>query len=144
MWDFIINKKDARSVVPASRYNIESWFSEKEKPGTVNTRHGYFIDNDPSTMDTSLFSMTQVELERTDPQQRQLLELAREVVEDAGIVNWRGSKTGVWVGNFSEDWSEIMDKDSQQYGVHRIIGQSDFALANRISYEMDLQGPRYE
>ena len=37
-----------------------------------------------------------------------------------------------------------MDKDSQQYGVHRIVGQGDFVLFKRISYEMDLQGPRYE
>ena len=143
MWEFLINKKDARSEVPASRYNADGWYSEKDKPASVKAKHGYFLDNDPGTMDTSFFSLTQVELERCDPQQRQLLEVVREAVEDAGVTAWRGTKTGVWVGNYSEDWCEMMDKDPQQYGVHRIVGEGDFALSNRISYEMDLQGPRY-
>ena len=47
--------------------------------------------------------MTQAELERCDPQQRQLLEVVREAVEEAGVTAWRGTKTGVWVGNYSED-----------------------------------------
>lgn len=143
MWEFLINKKDARSKIPESRYNAEGWYSDKDKPGSVRTKHGYFLDNDPGTLDASFFSMTRNEIERCDPQQRQLLEVVREAVQDAGITGWRGSKTGVWVGSYGEDWCEVMDKDPQQYGVHRIVGEGDFALSNRVSYEMDLQGPRY-
>ena len=36
----------------------------------------------------------------------------------------------------------MLEKDAQQYGVYRVVGSGDFALANRVSYEMNLQGPR--
>lgn len=58
--------------------------------------------------------MSKSELEQMDPQHRQLLEVARECVDDAGEVNWRGSMTGVYAGSFGEDWAEMFTKDSQQ------------------------------
>lgn len=103
MWEFLINKKDVRSKVPASRYSVDGWYSEKDKSGSVRVKHGYFLDNDSVIIDTTFFFMTQAEIERCDSQQRQLLEVVREAVEDAGVTAWRGTKTGVWVENYSED-----------------------------------------
>ena len=34
-------------------------------------------------------------------------------------------------------------KEIQQYGTYRPTGTGDFALSNRVSYEMDLRGPRH-
>ena len=36
-WDFLIEKKDARSRVPASRFNIDSYYSEKQGNGRLKT-----------------------------------------------------------------------------------------------------------
>jgi len=36
-WDFLIEKKDARGRVPASRFNIDSYYSEKEGKGRLKT-----------------------------------------------------------------------------------------------------------
>ena len=140
--DFLLNKGDARSRVPESRYNIDAYYSPMDKPGSIKTQHGYFLDDDLSKADGSLFTMSPMELGRCDPQQRLMLEVARECIEDAGEVDWKGTRTGVYMGNFGEDWSEMSDKESQQYGVYRLAGSGDFALANRVSYEMNLQGPR--
>ncbi|KAI1126023.1 putative polyketide synthase [Nemania abortiva] len=143
LWEFLLAKGDARGRVPSSRYNVSSYYSPTGKPGSVATEYGYFLDEtvDLGALDTSFFSMTRSEVERADPQQRLLLEVARECFEDAGVTDWRGKKIGCYVGSFGEDWVEMFAKESQQYGIHRVVGTGDFALSNRLSYEMDLQGP---
>lgn len=144
LWDFLVAKGDARGPVPKSRYNASAYYSEMPKPGGINTGHGYFLDGsiDLATVDTSFFTMGKSEVERMDPQQRQMLEVARECIEDAGQTNWRGRPIGCYMGNFGEDWVEIFAKENQQYGLHRATGYGDFMLSNRVSYEMDLTGPR--
>ncbi|KAJ5644819.1 polyketide synthase [Penicillium longicatenatum] len=141
LWEFLIAKGDARIPIPKSRYNASAYHSKTAKPGTVKTEYGYFLDVDPASIDTSFFSMNKVEIERADPHQRQMLEVARECMEDAGETNWKGRPIGCYVGSFGEDWSGIFSKESQQYGLYRVTGYGDFVLANRVSYEMDLIGP---
>lgn len=142
LWQFLLNKGDARSRVPESRYNVSAFYHPSGKPGTVITEHGYFLDDDIGTLDTSFFSMPRMELERADPQQRLLLEITRECLEDAGITKWRGRRIGCYVGSLGEDWSEMFARESQNWGMYRASGSGDFALSNRVSYEMDFRGPR--
>ncbi|OJI87738.1 hypothetical protein ASPTUDRAFT_61784 [Aspergillus tubingensis CBS 134.48] len=143
LWDFLISKGDARVPVPKSRYNATAYYSERPKPGTIKTEYGYFLDEsiDISAIDTSFFNMSKAEVERADPQQRQMLEVARECLEDAGEINWKGRPIGCYMGSFGEDWVEMFAKENQQYGVYRVSGYGDFMLPNRVSYELDLTGP---
>lgn len=70
LWDFLLNKKDARSEVPAERYNADAFHGEGH--------HGYFLkDIDLQGFDASHFRVSRFEVERMDPQQRLMLELAR-------------------------------------------------------------------
>ncbi|GKZ27195.1 type I Iterative Polyketide synthase (PKS), partial [Aspergillus brasiliensis] len=142
-WDFLISKGDARGPVPKSRYNAAAHYSEKPKPGTISTEYGYFLDEsiDISAIDTSFFNMSKAEVERTDPQQRLMLEVARECIEDAGETSRKGQRIGCYMGSFGEDWVELFAKETQQYGLYRVTGYGDFMLPNRVSYEMDLTGP---
>ncbi|KAG6011444.1 Type I Iterative PKS [Claviceps lovelessii] len=143
LWDFILAKKDGRCRVPASRYNIDAFYSEKKKPSTVSTQYGYFLDEsiDPGALDTSCFTMNRSEVERADPQMRLLLEVALETLEDAGVTDWRGRTIGTFIANFAEDWYEMMAKENLPWGINRSAGGSDYLAANRISYEFDLKGP---
>lgn len=143
LWEFLLAGGDARSKVPESRYNISSFYDPSGKPGTTLTEYGYFLDDDLSNLDTSFWSMARKEVERVDPQQRLLLEVTREAFEDAGETGWRGKKIGCYVGTLNEDWSEMFARETQNWDMYRITGYGDFCLSNRISYEMDLQGPRY-
>ncbi|KAF4627893.1 hypothetical protein G7Y89_g10264 [Cudoniella acicularis] len=142
-WDFLVSKKDARGPVPATRYNIAGFHSKSGKSNAIKTNHGYFLDEsiDLGALDTTFFNMPKNEVERQDPQQRQLLEVTRECLDSAGEVNYRGKDVGCYIGSFGEDWVEAFAKDDQHHGTYRISGYSDFALANRLSYEFDLQGP---
>ncbi|KAI0096719.1 fatty acid synthase S-acetyltransferase [Nemania sp. FL0031] len=143
LWDFLLAKGDARCRVPASRYNVSAYYSNSGKPGTVASEYGYFLNEsvDIAKLDTSSFSVSRSELQQTDPQQRLMLEVARECFEDAGVTGWRGKKIGCYVGNFGEDWAEMTSKETQHRGQYRLTGMSDYIVSNRISYEMDLQGP---
>jgi acyl transferase domain-containing protein len=143
LWDTLINKKDQRRRVPADRWNVDAFYSKSNQRGSTTTQHGYFLDDkDLQGFDSSFFSITRNELEKMDPQHRLLLEVTRECLENAGEVDWRGKDIGCYVGTFGEDWLDLRAKDNQAVGMYGVTGTADFVLANRISYEYDLQGPR--
>ena len=143
LWDFLLAGFDARSRIPSSRYNVAAFHDPTGKHGTVMTEYGYFLDEDIGALDTSFFSMPRVQVERTDPQHRLRLEVVRECFEDAGETAWRGKRIGCYMGNLGEDWCEMSARETQSWGGYRYTGYGDFALSNRVSYEMDLQGPRF-
>jgi acyl transferase domain-containing protein len=143
LYDFLLNKKDARGPVPKNRFNNNGFYSQYGKPGTLPIDHGYWLDQiDLSNFDGSLFSMSSAEIEKLDPQQRLLLEVVWEAFENAGETGWRGSNIGCYVGSFGEEWNNLHVKDSYNSGFHWITGCMDLTQANRISYEYDLKGPR--
>lgn len=142
LYKFLVNKGDARSVTPADRYNVDAYYNPDGKHGTVITKHGYFLsDVDFAHFDHSMFTAAAAEAELMDPNQRLVLEVVREVLERAGE-NWRSKPIGTYVGMFTEDWQEMHHKDSNFFHPYLMMGTLDFALANRISYEYDLRGPR--
>ncbi|KAI0898853.1 hypothetical protein F4806DRAFT_493360 [Annulohypoxylon nitens] len=140
-WDLLVNGRDARGPVPSSRYNVDGFDGSLSGKERIETKLGYYLEDDLSRFDPSLFSMTQKELERCDPQQRILLEVARECLEDAGETNYRGKPIGCYVGTFGDEWQNLRDKDTQHVGNHLLTGSGDWMLANRVSYEYNLSGP---
>ena len=70
------------------------------------------------------------------------MEVARECLEDAGETNYRGKPIGCYVGTFGDEWQNLRDKDTQHVGNHLLTGSGDWMLANRVSYEYNLSGPR--
>ncbi|KAL8335898.1 hypothetical protein RB598_009873 [Gaeumannomyces tritici] len=141
LWEFLLAKGDAKSTVPESRYNVEAFYDPSGRPGTVNTRHGYFLDVDLTKVDGAFSSFVRGSLERMDPHHIQMMEVARECLEDAGVTGWRGGLIGCYVGSFGEDWVEMNAKENQPYSVYRTTGSGDFMLSNHVSYELDLKGP---
>lgn len=145
LWEFLLEGGDARSRVPMTRFNIDGYYNA-HKTGSANCQYGYFLDEsvDLAGLDTSFFSMSRRDVEWLDPQQRLMLEVARESVDDAGEVNFQGSSTGVYIGSFANDWYDIMGRDPLHRSVVSTIASHDFMISERISHEMDLRGPRYE
>ena len=145
LWGFLVEGRDARTRVPKSRFNVDGYYSAVKRPGTTNTEFGYFLDEsvDLAGLDTSFFSMTRTEVEWLDPQQRLMLEVARESLDDAGEVGWKGSNTGVYMGNFTQDWYDTMVRDGLRQSQYAVTTSHDFMISERVSHEMDLRGPRY-
>ncbi|GJN68105.1 type I Iterative Polyketide synthase (PKS) [Purpureocillium lilacinum] len=141
-WQLLVEKRNGLCDVPQDRYNVNGFHDPSGKPSTFRMNKGYFLqDVDIAQFDTSFFSLSKAELERLDPQQRQLLEVAYECMEDAGATSWRGSNTGCYVGVFGDDWQDLNAKETLHKGGYRVTGYDDFVLGNRISYEFDLHGP---
>lgn len=141
-WNFLIDGGDARGPIPTDRYNPEGFNDKLGSKRAIETQFGYFLEGDLGSLDSSFFSMTSAELEKADPQQRMLLEVTRECLENAGEVDYRGKAIGCYVGTFGEDWLQMGAKDSQYSGRYLTTGHCDFMMANRVSYEYDFCGPR--
>lgn len=144
LWDFLLEGRDGRSRVPKTRFNIDGYYSPTKRAATAITEHGYFLDEsvDLGALDTSFFSMTRTEVEYLDPQQKLMLEVARESLDDAGEVGTKGSNIGVYVGSFGQDWYDILAREGLRQNSYTIVASHDFMLSERISHEMDLKGPR--
>lgn len=140
-WDFLNSKEDGLCKVPECRYNVEA-FCDPNKLGSVRTKYGYFLQDDPASFDNSFFSISGYEASKLDPQQRLLLEVIWECMENGGQVGWQGKRIGCYVGVFGEDWLDISSKDTQAINRYHVLSTGDFALSNRMSYEFDLHGPR--
>jgi acyl transferase domain-containing protein len=141
-WNLLYNGLDAGGPVPSSRYNSGGFDDSLGGTNAIKSKHGYFLHEDLSCLDTSFFTMAKEEIGRVDPQQRLLLEVTRECLEDAGEVDYHGKPIGCYVGTFGDDWLTIRTKDPLDGGLHDVTGHSDMMLANRISFENDFRGPR--
>ena len=141
-WDMIAQKRDGLCEVPKDRYNVNGFHTEEPTAGALRQPLGYFLhDVDLKQLDTSFFSLSKKELARLDPQQRQLLELTWECMENAGATDWRGTDIGCYVGVLGQDWRDLNAKETHPSGNYRVTGFEDSFLSNRLSYEFDLHGP---
>ncbi|XPS73997.1 Mycolipanoate synthase [Ascochyta lentis] len=143
LYDLLVGKKDGKTTVPKERFDVDAYYnaSDPKKAGSLATPFAYFIDEDLSLFDTSMFGMSNAEVASTDPSQRLLLEVTREAFESAGEANFRGTDVGTFVGDFTTGWEDLQDMDFQHTAAHRVMGKTDFVLPNRIAFEYDLLGP---
>lgn len=135
-WKMLIEKRDGCIRVPEDRYNVDAFYNADGKSGTVRTQYGNFLQGNLKHLDTSFFSMTRSETEKLDPQARLLLEVSREVLENAGETQWRGKDIGCYVGVFGEDWQDIHLKDSQDAGMYRVTGYGDVCALVSFTIEI--------
>ena len=106
-WDLLENGKCMIQEVPADRWDMEKHYSQDPHSlHTTNTKHGGFIDQ-PYDFDPMFFGMSPKEAEVTDPQQRIFLQLAWEVLQQAGYGGkHRTNKIGVFVGTEQNSYME--------------------------------------
>ena len=52
-----------------------------------------------------------------------------------------GTNTSVYIGVFSDDYSNMMLSDPETLPAHHVVGTGKAIFANRISYYFDLKGP---
>lgn len=105
--------------------------------------HGGFLP-DVAGFDADFFSMPPGEAAVTDPQQRLVLELAWEALEDAGTVpdTLRGTRTGVWVGAMADDYALLAGRAGGAAATpHTLTGLQRALMANRVSYLFGTRGP---
>ncbi|GAB1196570.1 hypothetical protein APSETT444_005842 [Aspergillus pseudonomiae] len=146
LWDLLVQERSAQSEVPANRFNVDSWYHpDKQRPGSITTRGGYFLSQDDSfrQFDPSFFGINPKEAASMDPQQRKLLEVVYESFEAAGarLEDVSGSKTACYVGNFTWDIGQMQARDINHGAPYHMTGGGLTILSNRINYVFNLKGP---
>ena len=93
--------------------------------------------------DAGFFGISPREAALMDPQQRMLLEMSWEALENSGVKpsTIRGSQCGVFIGIASADYSYRLADDLSAVDSSVATGNTASIAANRISYVLDLQGP---
>ena len=142
-WQLLAAGTDAIREIPGDRWDVDAFYDpDPRAPGKMNTRWGGFLDRF-AEFDNTFFGISAHEAARVDPQQRLMLELAWEALEDAGLVpeQLEGSKTGVFVGISISEYGMMLSTDLTLTDAFVGTGTSLSIAANRISYAFDLCGP---
>ncbi|MGK7949304.1 MAG: type I polyketide synthase [Xenococcaceae cyanobacterium] len=142
-WQLLSKGVDAITEIPNSRWDIDEFYDDNpDTPGKMNVRYGGFVSQ-VDRFDPDFFGISPREAQKMDPQQRLLLEVAWEALENGGIVREQlaGSKTGVFVGISTNDYSRIYPEYNYQPQGYDLTGNSINIAAGRLSYLLNLRGP---
>ncbi|MFD6231238.1 SDR family NAD(P)-dependent oxidoreductase [Streptomyces sp. NPDC060232] len=136
-WELLEQGVDAVGRVPDDRF--ARW--GRGDGGTDRAGVGGFLGG-VGGLDLDFFGISEHEAAKIDPQQRLMLEVAWEAVEDAGIDPYglAGSATGVFVGISSSDYRDVL-ANSPSADAYSLLGGASSVAANRLSYVLDLRGP---
>lgn len=131
--------------VPADRWSSRRFTTENLVAGKTPTGSGYFLDYDYQGFDPDRYGFSHDEMASLDPQQRLVLEVAWEALENAGIdPAWlAGKPAGVYIGGFTTDYllNQFSAPARGAIGRHSAAGSTLTMLSNRLSYALDLRGP---
>ncbi|GAU67584.1 putative modular polyketide synthase [Streptomyces sp. NBRC 110611] len=141
-WDNLRAGRDCITEVPADRWDHDAVYApERGTPGRTYGRWGGFL-SEVDAFDPLFFHISPKEAAVIDPQERLFLQTVWHTFEDAGHAPsaWKGRKVGVYVG--------VMYNQYQLYGVRGpgepgglVPSSFNAAIANRVSYFLDLRGP---
>ena len=140
-WQLLCDGVDAITEVPKTRWDLDEYYDpDPTVPHKMSTRWGGFLDG-IDQFDPAFFGIAPREVKSMDPQQRLLVETAWEALEDGGQVpkQLSGSKTGVFIGISSHDYSSLVSTDDP----YSLTGNTGCIAANRLSYLFNFRGPSF-
>ncbi|MCF3935412.1 SDR family NAD(P)-dependent oxidoreductase [Acuticoccus sp. M5D2P5] len=144
-WDVLINGRCTITELDESRFGTEQHrHPDRNRPGRAVTFAAGQLER-PFAFDTFYFGISPREATAMDPQQRILLEVAVEALENAGIPadSLAGEEVGVYVGASSLDYGTHAQIDTAAIEPQSMTGNTLSIIANRLSYIFDLRGPSY-
>jgi len=141
MWTALDSGRDLVTEIPPARWD-PSYSPVKGQPGTSHCRWGGFL-TDIDGFDSAFFGYSPRAAALADPQERLFLETTWTLLERAGQTQARrrdsyASKVGVFVGAMYQHYGTL-DSDDDSKALVQLASYS--AIANRVSFVFDLQGP---
>ncbi|MFD7813483.1 beta-ketoacyl synthase N-terminal-like domain-containing protein [Streptomyces sp. NPDC059785] len=142
LWELLCGGIDATSETPPERYDVDTLYSPRRRPGRIGSRRAGYVD-EVADFDAEFFGMSATEAVELDPQQRLLLMTAYEALEDAGQRPdlLAGSRTGVFVGNARSDYLESAFRQGLDAVTAAQFHNFRSLIPARLSYEFDFRGP---
>ncbi len=144
-WRNLCAGVDAIVEIPPDRWSLDEFYDpDRSKPGKLNTRCAGLLER-VDQFDAQFFGISPREAAQLDPQQRMLLEVCWEALENGGQIpdQLAGSLTGVFIGGFTMDYFALSFSESNRptLSAHSATGTMMTLLANRISHAFDFRGP---
>ncbi|MEM7269867.1 MAG: type I polyketide synthase, partial [Pseudomonadota bacterium] len=144
-WELLSSGRDILRDIPSERWDVDAHYDpEMTVPGKMYVRHGYYLD-DIDQFDPQFFGLSPREAESLDPQQRLVMEVSWETLEHAGIAPsaLKGGKTGVFVGQYWDDYSSqrIFATNNREIDRYAQLSALRGLTAGRICHILDSHGP---
>ncbi|MFF5229214.1 type I polyketide synthase [Dactylosporangium sp. NPDC000521] len=143
LWRLLDEGGDAIGAVPDGRWDAYAARGPAYAAAVARAvRAGGYL-SDIAGFDAEFFGISPREAELMDPQQRVTLEVAWEALEHAGIApaTLAGTDGSVFMGVCCDDYGRRLLEDLPNVEAWTGIGASMCAVANRVSYALDLRGP---
>ncbi|KAL7803491.1 beta-ketoacyl synthase domain-containing protein [Trichoderma aethiopicum] len=144
LWDFLERGDIAWNGVPPTRFNLSGHYDGSMKPKTMRQPGGMFLkDIDLADFDAGFFEVGTGEATAMDPNQRQILEVVYEGLENAGIQMEKldNQVVGCYVGSYGVDYADMASRDPEDRPLGNVVGIARCVMANRISHFFNLKGP---
>jgi acyl transferase domain-containing protein len=147
-WDLLVEGRCGIGPYPANRPDsrsfIDCYSSGKNTPGKHHVLTGCFLEH-ITGFDNQFFRISPTESCSMDPQQRILLQVVYEAIEDAGIrlEDLQQCRTGVYVGLMNTEFGALLMQPSHIRNIDQFCstGVAASIAANRISFSLNLTGP---
>ena len=148
-WHLLEQGKSSFTAYPENRPEQHKAFFELYNPKRfVTGRHSVFNGSyleEIKHFDSTFFGITSQEARGMDPQQRILLQVVYEAIEDAGmrLEDLQRCRTGVFVGVMNLDYAKLI-LDRSNYSImdpFASTGSTLSIIANRLSFCLNLTGP---
>lgn len=138
-WERLRDGVDAVSTVPAERWSIDENATQDAFARAL--RWGAFLD-DVRRFDAAFFGISSREARYMDPQQRMLLELCWEALEDAAmpLEEAQRAHAGVFIGDMNCEYL-MMSAGGAPTSLYTAMGNGHCFLAGRVSYALGIDGP---
>lgn len=142
MWKLFEQGRSGVGELPEGRWSEYEGDPEMVRRMAEAQLTGGYLE-DIASFDNEFFGLSPVEAENMDPQQRIILQLAWEALEDAHIPAnaLRGTRTGVFIGTTANDYGMLISADPTAAHPYALTGNASSIIANRISYAFDFRGP---
>ncbi|KAK5637187.1 hypothetical protein RRF57_012899 [Xylaria bambusicola] len=145
LWDLLEKPRDiVRKISSKNRFHAPAFHHpDGGHHGSSNVENAYLLDEDYRAFDHDFFGIHAREAEAMDPQQKLLLEAVYESLEASGLSmnDLRGSRTGVFLGQMTDDYRDVIYRDLDNVPRYGITGISRAVTANRVSFVFDWHGP---
>ncbi|MBY0119543.1 beta-ketoacyl synthase N-terminal-like domain-containing protein [Paenibacillus xylanexedens] len=141
-WDNLANGVDSVKEIPPDRWDVSKFYSQDIDAPNKSIGKWCGLLDDVYSFDHRFFSISPREAKNMDPQQRMMLEVSWQCIEDSGISLQRlqNQITSVYAGVMTVDHRQMACLPELEIDSYACLGNYESILANRISYIMDFKG----
>lgn len=142
-WQLLAQGRDAVGEIPRARFDIDRFYDpDPQRPGAIGTRRGAFLD-DIAHFDPGFFGIPPRAAAAIDPQQRLVLEVGWEALEQAAVApsGLRDRPVGVFVGVSEVDHARRAFADPAAIDLYSGAGNMGAFVAGRLAHVLGTVGP---